>query len=131
MLDKSQVLFIRIEMATFSCTSARKDAVMKNQASLQRRKAVLQEFGGPSWPQGQPVGRGTACRGLQRQTAVRDEYQDRLRNIRFCLLEAKQERDRDSMKSVATMVLFRDEGHGILLIRLAACTRNLEVRQGT
>jgi hypothetical protein len=33
---------------------------------------------------------------------------DRLRNIRFCLLATKQERDRDFMKSDATMVLLRD-----------------------
>ena len=35
------------------------------------------------------------------------------------------------MKSVATMVLLRDDRHGILLLRFVACTRNLEVRRGT
>jgi len=35
------------------------------------------------------------------------------------------------MKSVATMVLLRDEKHGRLLLRFAYCTRNLEVRRGT
>ena len=49
----------------------------------------------------------------------------RLRNIRFCLLEAKQEIDRAFMKSAATMVLLRDETHGRLLLRFATCTKNL------
>ena len=53
----------------------------------------------------------------------------RLRNIKFCLLEAKQEMDRAFMHSVATMVLLRDERHGRLLLRFAACTTNLEVRR--
>ena len=55
----------------------------------------------------------------------------RLNNIKFCLLEAKQERDGDFMQSAATMVLLRDERHGRLLLRFATCTRNLEVRRGT
>ena len=41
---------------------------------------------------------------------------DRLRNARFCLLEAKQETDRAFMHSVGTMVLLRDERHGRLLL---------------
>ena len=56
---------------------------------------------------------------------------DRLRNIRFCELEAKQQRGRDFMNSFATMVLLRDERHCILLLRFAVCTRNLEVRRCT
>ena len=35
------------------------------------------------------------------------------------------------MNSVANMVVLRDERHGRLLLRFAACTRNLEVRRGT
>ena len=35
------------------------------------------------------------------------------------------------MKSAATVVLFRDERHGRLLLRLAACNSNLEIRRGT
>ena len=41
---------------------------------------------------------------------------DRLKNIKFCLMEAKQERDRAFMQSDATMVLLRDERHGRLLL---------------
>ena len=35
------------------------------------------------------------------------------------------------MNSVATMVLLRDNRHGRLLLRFAACARNLEVRRVT
>ena len=45
MLDRSQPLFPRTEMATFSCTTTRKDAVRKHQASRQHQKSVLEELG--------------------------------------------------------------------------------------
>ena len=69
--------------------------------------------------------------GMGARKIDRDGTGDRLKIIRFCLLEAKQERDRAFMQSVATMVLLRDETHGKLLLRFAACTRNLEIRRGT
>ena len=117
-------MFTRTEIATFSCTCARKDAVTKHQASLQRRKAVVQEFmlgGVHAGPKGNPlVGAlpvevfSEVLAKLQSsderiQDRPRQRAGGRLRNIRFCLLEAKQERDRDFMKRVATMVLFRGE----------------------
>ena len=40
-------------------------------------------------------------------------------------------KDRHFIKSVAAMVLHRDGRHGRLLLRFAACNRNLEVRWGT
>ncbi len=45
---------------------------------------------------------------------------DRLKNIRFCLVEAESEKDTDFMNSVAAMALLRDEGHGILLLALGS-----------
>ena len=138
MLDRNTCIFTRSEMATFSCTSTRKDAVMKHQASLQRRKAVLQELGVQVGPKGNPLVGALPVEvfsevlaklqsGMSTRKIDRGGTGGRLRNIRFCLLEAKQERGRDCIKSVATMVLLRDERHGRLLLRLAACTSNLEV----
>ena len=56
---------------------------------------------------------------------------DGMKNIRFCLCEALMEENRAFLKSSATMVLIRDERHGRLLFRLAACSETLETRHGT
>ena len=142
MLDTSQVHLIRTEMATFSCTTTRKDLLRKHQASHQHQKAVLRELGVEVGPKGYPlVGApplevfSEVLAKVQSGESARKIDQggtgDRIRNIRFCLLEALQEQDRDFLKRASTMVLLRDERHGRLLIRYAACTRNLETRRGT
>jgi hypothetical protein len=104
---------------------------------------VLEELGVQFGPNGNPLGGALpfevfseALAKLQSGASARNIDRggtgDQLRNIRVLFLEAKQEkRDRVFMKSVATMVLLREERHGRLLLRLAACTRNLEIRRGT
>ena len=129
-------------MATFSCTSTRKEIYRKHQLSQQHNKSVLQELGFQLGPKGKPlVGTlpsevfrevlANLQSGISARKMDRGGSGDRLRNVRFCLLEAKHEKDRDFIKSAATMVLHRDERHGRLLLRFATCNRNLEVRWGT
>ena len=55
MLGRNEALFVRTEMATFSCTNTRKDALRKHQASRQHEKSVLEELGGPIGPSGNPL----------------------------------------------------------------------------
>ena len=130
MLDRNQVLFIRTDMATFSCTATRKVTLRKHQASRQHQKSVLQELGVQVGPKGNPLVGALPFEvfsevlaklqsGMSAFKIDRGSTGDRLRNIRFCVLEAKQERGRGFMKRVATMVLFRDERRGRLLIRFA------------
>ncbi|MFM7983026.1 MAG: hypothetical protein ACKPKO_27250 [Candidatus Fonsibacter sp.] len=45
MLGKNDAFFLRIEMATVSCTNPRKDALKKHQTSEQHDKSVLEELG--------------------------------------------------------------------------------------
>ena len=61
MLDRNQALFLRTEIATYSCTTTRKDALRKHQASRQHQKSVLEELGSRLAP---PVGRDIAFRGI-------------------------------------------------------------------
>ena len=44
--------FLHTDMATFSCTTTRKDALRKHQASRQQRKSVLEELGAHVGPNG-------------------------------------------------------------------------------
>jgi hypothetical protein len=55
MLGRNEALFLRIEMATFSCTNTRKDALRIHQASRQHQKSVLEELGVPVGPNGNPL----------------------------------------------------------------------------
>ena len=143
MLGRNQTLFLRsTEIATFSCTSTRKDALKKHQASQQHNKSALEELGVQIGPNGNPLV-GTPPfevfsevlaklqSGSSAKKIDRGGTRDRLKNIKFCLLEANQETDKACMQSVATMVSLRDERHGRLLLWFADCTRNLEVRRGT
>jgi hypothetical protein len=129
-------------MATFSCTNTRNDALKTRQASQQHKKSVLEELGVQVGPNGNPLVGAPPFEvfsevlaklqsGLSARNIDRGGTRGRLKNIRFCVLEAKQEMDREFMKSAATMVLLRDERHGRLLLRFATCTRDLEVRRGT
>ena len=142
MLDMNRALFCRTEMATFSCTTTRKDLLRKHQASQQHQKSVFQELGVQVGPKGHPLLGAPPVEvfsevlakvqhGLSARKIDQGGTGDRIRNIRFCLLEALQERDRDFMKSAATMVLLRDKRHGRLRLWFAACTRNFEVRRGS
>ena len=132
----------RAEFATFSCQSIRKDILKKHQASLQRQKSVLLALGVNLGPNGAPllgapplelfkqvlaqVQRGESLRSIDAGGTG-----DRMKNIKFCLLESMMEADREFMKRAAALVLLRDERHGRLLLRYAACTRDLETRRGT
>ena len=132
----------RAEFATFSCQSIRKDILKKHQASLQHQKSVLLALGVNSGPNGAPllgapplelfkqvlaqVQRGESLRSIDAGGTG-----DRMKNIKFCLLESMMEAEREFMKRAATLVLLRDERHGRLLLRYAACTRDLETRRGT
>ena len=87
LLDKIKTVFIRTEMATFSCASARKDALRKHQLSQQHQKSVLQELGFQLGPKGKPLVGKLPSEVFREVLANRD----RLRNVRFCLLEAKHE----------------------------------------
>ena len=102
-LGRNQALFLRTEIATFSCTSTRNDALNKHQASQQHKKSVLEELGALVGPNGNPlVGRppfevfsevlAKVQSGTSARRVDRDGTGDRLRNSRFCLLEAKQEK---------------------------------------
>ena len=135
MIDRNIFLFIRTELATFSCTNTRKEIYRKHQLNHQHKKSVLQELGFQLGPKGKPlVGTlpsevfrevlANLQSGISARKMDRGGSGGRLRNVRFCLLEAKHEKDRDCIKSAATMVLLRDE-------RFATCTRDLEVRWGT
>ena len=55
MLGRNQTLFLRLELATFSGTSTRNDAVNKHQDSQQHNKSVLEELGVPVGPSGIPM----------------------------------------------------------------------------
>jgi hypothetical protein len=132
----------RAEFATFSCQSIRKDILKKHQASLQHQKSVLLALGVNLGPNGAPllgapplelfkqvlaqVQRGESLRSIDAGGTG-----DRMKNIKFCLLESMMEADREFMKRAAALVLLRDERHGRLLLRYAACTRDLETRRGT
>ena len=95
--------FLRTEMATFSCTTTRKDALRKHQASRQHHKLVLAELRAQVGPNGNPLV-GTLPfevfsevlaklqSGMSASMIDRGGTGDRLRHIRFCLLEAKQEK---------------------------------------
>jgi hypothetical protein len=120
MLGRSQVFFICTEMATFSCTATRKVTLRKHQASRQHQKSVLQELGVQVDPKGNPlVGTlpsevfrevlANLQSGISARKMDRGGSGGRLRNVRFCLLEATHEKDSGFIKSVATMALHRDE----------------------
>ena len=118
---RNQAIFLRTDMATFSCTNTRKDALQKHQASRQHKKSVLEELGVQVGPNGNPlVGAppfevlsevlaklqsGTSARKIDRGGTG-----DRLRNIRFCLLEAKQERAGISCILLPTLCCFEKNG---------------------
>ena len=130
MLGRNQALFLRTEMATFSCTNARKDALKKHQASQQHNKSVLEEQGVQVGPTGNPLV-GTppfevfseVLAKLQSGSSARKK--DRggtrgwLEHIKFCLVEANQETVKALMKSAATTVLLPDERRCRLLVRFA------------
>ena len=132
----------RAEFATFSCQATRKDLLRKHQLSLQHQKSVLLALGVNLGPNGAPllgapplelfkqvlvqVQRGQSTRSIDNGGSG-----ERVKNIKFCLLEAMLEADRAFMKRAETLVLLRDERHGRLLLRYAVCTRDLETRRGT
>lgn len=133
---------IRTDMATFSCVTARKDLWKKHQASVQHKKSVLQALGVNLGPTGGPlVGApplevfNEVLAHVQRGESMRRMDQggsgDRIKNVRFCLLEAVNEGHREFLRRAKTMVLLRDERHGRLLLRYAACTTDLDTRKGT
>ena len=106
-------------MATFSCTSTHTKIYKKRQLSQQHKKSVLQELGFQLGPKGKPlvgalpseVFREALAKlqnGISARKMDRGGSGDRLWNVRFCLLDAKHEKDRDFIKSAATMVLHRD-----------------------
>ena len=55
MMDRNKFLFIRTGMATFSCTSTRKEIYRKRQLNQQHNKSVLQELGFQLGPKGKPL----------------------------------------------------------------------------
>ena len=96
---------------------------------------MLQELGFQLGPKGKPLVATLPSEVFREvlanlQSGVNARRMDRggsggrIRNVRFCLLEAEHEKDKDFIKSAATMVLLRDE-------RFATCTKDLEVRCGT
>ena len=132
----------RLDMATFSCLTVRMDLLKRHQETVQHQKSVLMALDQQLGPSGVPL-IGTppldlfmeALARLQAGESCRRTDQggtgDRMKNIRFCLLEAMQETSRDFLRHAATMVLTRDERHGRLLIRYAACAGSLQTRHGT
>jgi len=143
-VNSGQLLLLpkRAEFATFSSQSIRKDLMKKHQLSLQHQKSVLLALGVNLGPTGAPllgapplevfkhvlvqVQRGQSTRSIDAGGSG-----DRTKNIKFCLLEAMMEADRAFMRRAATLVLLRDERHGRLLLRYAACAADLETRRGT
>ena len=69
--------------------------------------------------------------GFWKEALERRQATDILQGTPFCLLEALLEADRAFIRNAKTMVLLRDERHGRLVIRYAACTGDLETRRGT
>ena len=132
----------RVDMANFSCLQARPDVLRKHQETTQHQKSVLLALDLPLGPSGAPlVGAPPldifieALARLQKGESARQTDQggtgDRIKNIRFCLCEAMMEANREFLRRAATMVLTRDERHGRLLLRYAACTDSLQTRHGT
>ncbi len=132
-------------MASFQGQTARgvrKDLFSKHQKTDQHRKAVLLLLGMPLSPNGVPlVGvlelqvfedalarlrEGTSARRMDNGGTGETN-----KHIRWCVLEALASQDRAFLREAVTMVICRDERHGRLLVRYAACKPNLESRRGT
>jgi len=137
-----QLHLSRMELATFSCQTPRKDLLRKHQATAQHQKSVLQALGVDLGPRGTPLLGAPSLEAFNEVLAqvLRGESMramdqggtgDRMKNMRFCLLEALMEEDRAFIRRAKTMVLLRDERRGRLVVRYAACTGDLETRRGT
>jgi hypothetical protein len=139
--SKSSTL-VRGDFAAFKSTALRVDVLRRHQASAQHRRCVLEALEVNLGPKGlalvgaPPLSAFTeALAKLQTGESARRMDQggtgDRMKNMRFCLLEALAEVNREFLQRSATLVLMRDERHGRLLIRFAACTKTLETKRGT
>ena len=134
---------VRGDMASFKCSAPpRFDLLKKHQATAQHRKSVMNSLEVDLGPKGLPLLGAPPLHVFTEALALLQNGEsarrmdlggtgDRMKNIRFSLFEALVEVNREFLQRSATMVLMREERHGRLLLRFAACTKTLETRFGT